>query len=185
MVRNPPLVSGMFHSCCSELTALGHRAELSSFLDVNQLLTKSFLLSCASFYEDELVKIVGGVVGSGDLVDSVSLWINSVAVNGQFYKWFNFRNTRNANPFFSMFGQDFKSKMRLLIDTRDWRIKAESDFIELCQKRNESVHRNYAAYSLDLTIDEIYEKHRSAMKFIRIVEYGTGKWLTRRFSSRT
>ena len=159
MIRNPSLLSGMFDSCCSELQALGDRNELSSFLDVNQLLTKSFLLSCVSFYVD-----------SGDLVNPVLTWINNVAVYGQFYKWFDFRNAKNTNAFFSKFGQNFRSNMRETIVAKDWRKNAELDFLELCQKRNEIVHRNYAAYSLDLTIEEIYKKHKSAMKFIRLVD---------------
>ena len=178
MIRNPLIVSTMFDSCRKELQALSDRSELSSFFDLNQLLTKSLLLSCASFYEDEIVRIVRNVVGNSSLVDSVKSWINSVAVDGQFYKWFDFRNARNANAFLARFGRVFKSEMRVVIDKRDWRKKAESDFIELCQRRNESVHGNYAAYSLDLTIEEIFEKHMSAMSFIRIIEYGTKKWLT-------
>jgi hypothetical protein len=162
MIRNPVLISGIFTSCNVELQALGERKDLSSYVDVSQLLAKSMLLSCASFYEDEISRIVRRVLETGSHAASVRAWLQSVAVDGQFYKWFNFRSARNTNAFLAMFGQDFKDKVRKLLDAKDKRKKAESDFLELCQKRNESVHRNYAAYSLELTLQD----------------YGVSKWLT-------
>jgi hypothetical protein len=177
MIRNPKLLSGMYQSCCDELLALSERSGLSSYLDVNQLVTKSFLLSCASFYEDEISTIIKNLINSHIKVDSVSGWIHNSAIDGQFYKWFDFRNNRNATSLFAKFGTQFKSNMRTLIDSKQSLKNAEIDFMELCQKRNETVHRNYAAYSLDYTLDEIYHKHLSAMKFIRAVEFGSKRWL--------
>lgn len=178
MIRNPAFLYEMFESCLSELEELGPRTGLSSYVNVTQLLGKSLLLSCASFYEDELVRIIKRAVESGNYPKSLITWINNVAIDGQFYKWFDFRNTKNSNAFIGKFGQEFKLKMRTIIDSKDLRKKSEADFMELCRKRNESVHRNYATYSLDLTINDINEKHRSAMGFIRIVDYGVRKWLT-------
>ena len=76
-----------------------------------------------------------------------------------------------------MFGSDFKDQMRELIDLKEWRTDAESSFLLLCISRNECVHRNFAAYNLKLTIDEIYCTHRKAMSFIRLVDYGSSRWL--------
>lgn len=177
MIRNPALISGVYESCTVELQALSERKDLSSYLDVTQLLAKSVLLSCASFYEDEVVRIVRGVLDSGGLSISVRSWLNSVAIDGQFYKWFDFRGAKNTNNFHAKFGPDFRDKMRTVLDAKDRRKTAERDFLELCKKRNECVHRNYAAYSLDLTIHDIYRKHQSAMSYIRIVDHGVKTWL--------
>ena len=178
IIRNPVLIKGMFNSCVSELNELKDRSQLSSYLDMNQLLTKSLLLSCASFYETEIVSTVRFTLESGGLNESVASFLDRSAVEGQFYKWFDFRGAKNTNPFLSKFGPDFKDRMRAEIDKRVSRQMAEANFLELCKKRNESVHRNYAAYSLDLTLEEIHNKHKSAMTYIRIVRYGAEKWLT-------
>lgn len=178
MIRNPVLISEIFTSCNVELQALSQRKDLSSYVDVNRLLAKSMLLSCASFYEDEVSRIVRRVLDRGSHAASVLNWLQTVAVDGQFYKWFNFRSAGNTNAFLALFGREFKANMRRLLDAKDKRKKAESDFLELCQKRNECVHRNYAAYSLELTLAEVYDKHKSAMAYVRVVDYGVSKWLT-------
>ena len=177
MIRNPALIAGVFESCMMELQALTERKDLSSYLDVNRLLVKSFLLSCASFYEDEITRIARAVLDGGRHPVGVRNWLHAVAVEGQFYKWFDFRGARNTNPFLARFGGEFKDSVRNLLNAKDRRLQAESDFLELCQKRNECVHRNYAAYSLELTLDEIYVKHMSAMSYIRVVDHGARKWL--------
>jgi hypothetical protein len=177
MIHNPALIKEVFESCMVELHALTERKDLSSYLDFNRLLAKSFLLSCASFYEDEITRIARAVLDSGRHSAGVRSWLHSVAVEGQFYKWFDFRSAKNTNPFLGRFGNDFKEGVRNLLQEKDSRRKAESDFLELCQKRNECVHRNYAAYSLELTLGELYDKHRSAMSYIRVIDYGARRWL--------
>ena len=177
MIRNPALISDIFSSCAVELRALTERKDLSSYLDVNRLLTKSFLLSCASFYEVEVTRIAKELLDSGRHPAGVRSWLHTVAIEGQFYKWFDFRSARNTNGFLAKFGMEFKANMRTLLDSRDKRKQAERDFLVLCQMRNECVHRNYAAYSLELTLEEIYNKHNSAMTYIRVIEYGVAKWL--------
>jgi hypothetical protein len=177
MIRNPPLISGIFKSCTVELQALSERHDLSSYLDVNQLVAKSMLMSCASFYEDEITRIVRSVLDAGHHTEPVRKWLNETAVDGQFYKWFDFRNAKNTSNFLGKFGKEFKANTRRLLDSRDKRKQAEQAFLDLCQKRNECVHRNYAAYSLDLTIQEIYNKHKMAMSYIRVIDCAARKWL--------
>lgn len=177
MIRNPSVVRDLYSASKTELTALKDRRELSSYLITTQMLSKAMLMSCASFYEQEITQIVERIVKRGRDNPIVTNWILKKAVEGQFYKWFNFRSAKNTNPFLAMFGSEFKDQMRELIDLKDWRSAAESSFLLLCTSRNECVHRNFAAYNLELTIDEIYRAHRQAMSYIRLVDYGSSKWL--------
>lgn len=178
MIRNPAVIADTYNSCTVELRELAYRDGLSSYVTLSELLTKSLLLTCASYYEAEIVDLVRGVVRMGAHRSDVCVWLNRVAVEGQFFRWFNFRgDTRNTNNFLSTFGSDFKSNMRELIDRSERRKYSETCFLELCRKRNECVHRNFVAYSLDLTIDEVYERHVSAMTFIRAVDIGIRSWL--------
>jgi len=119
MIRNPRMLKETFASCNEELRALGDRSELSSYLNVNQLLSKSFLLSCASFYEYEIVTVVRKVVQSGTFYSPVIEWLDKAAVDGQFYKWFNFRSAKNTNTFLATFGREFTDNVRSVIDHRD------------------------------------------------------------------
>jgi hypothetical protein len=178
MIRDPVIIKEMYLSSKSELAKLSDRQELSSYLITTQMLSKALLLSCASFYEHEIVNIVKSLVESRNGNKDVSTWLVRSAVDGQFYKWFNFRSVKNTNTFFSQFGSGFKENLRQILDRNGTRKLAEANFLELCVKRNECVHKNFAVYSLDLTLEEIYQKHKSAMTYIRAVWYGVQKWLT-------
>lgn len=180
MIRNPSIVREIYDASNAELAALSSRRDLSSYLLTTQMLSKSMLLSCASFYEQEIVQIVERVIRCRDANPNVTSWLLKTAVEGQFYKWFDFRHASNTNRFLSMFGAEFKECTRALIESRERRKAAEESFLLLCIKRNECVHRNFAAYNLDLTIDEIYKKHMEAMSYIRVIDVGTARWLENR-----
>jgi hypothetical protein len=179
MIHNPSLVKEMYEASKEEITALSDRQELSSYLLTTQLLSKAILLVCASFYEHTVTDLVKKLVASHICHNGVAEWISRIAVEGQFYKWFDFRSAKNTNPFLRQFGSDFQNTVRDLLKHSTRLQNAEKDFLELCIKRNECVHRNFAAYTLDLTLDEIYKKHRSAMTYIRVIDYGINKLLTR------
>src|SRR5687768_12702298 len=127
MIRDPALIAGIFASCRVELAALSERKDLSSYLDVDRLLVQSFLLSCASFYEAEVTRVAKVVLDGGQHPAGVRTWLQAVAIDGQFYKWFDFRSAKNTNAFLARFGAEFKDSMRKLIDARERRKNAERD----------------------------------------------------------
>ena len=106
--RNPQHIDDAYFSSRTELEALADRQGLSSYLDVSNLLTKSFLVSCASHYETIITDTVKDFVSSTCRSDSVASWIISHNVEGKFFSWFNFRSDKNINKFLKLWGDDYK-----------------------------------------------------------------------------
>lgn len=177
MIRNPRILGDLYVSSVRALDQLEKDGDLSSHLDTSRLLAKAYLLCCASFYEETVTRIVSRVVHSGQLASSVVSWLERVAVSDQFYKWFDFRNAKNAKRFLGTFGEEFTKQVTALLDKRDARRVGESSFLLLCVKRNECVHQNFAAYDLQLSLSDIHAAHRRAMCFLRAIEYSVDKWL--------
>jgi len=77
---------------------------------------------------------------------------------------------KNANQFFSLFGENFKTRITEIIrknKTLDDSIRA---FIELGHLRNLLVHSNFASYNFEnKTTDEIYLMYQKALLFIDLL----------------
>lgn len=170
MIRNPSLIRDVHDACSVGISGIEAGGDLSVQNTLSQSIAKSLLLSCASYYELEITELVRSALRSNVGSKCMLSWLEQQAVDGQFFKWFDFRNAKNVNRFFSLFGVEFRDLARGVIDAREYRRKSESDFMLICIKRNECVHKNYAAYSLDLTVDDLWRKHLSAMGFIRALE---------------
>ncbi len=171
MIRNPPLVEQLHDSSAAALTALEAQQELSFYADTATLLAKGLLLTCASYYERTITDLVRILVQSGSHPESVKKWLCDTAVDRQFFKWFDFHGAKNTNRFLSRFGSEFKKATRELIDRREWRKQGEASFLLLCTKRNECVHRNFGAYGLELSMEDVHREHLRAMVFVRLIEH--------------
>ena len=161
----------MHDACTVGISGIQADGDLSVQNTLSQAIAKSLLLSCASYYELEITELVRSALRSNVGSKCLLSWLEQLAVDGQFFKWFDFRNAKNANRFLSLFGMEFRDLARGVIDGREYRRRSESDFMLICIKRNECVHKNYAAYSLDLTVDELWRMHLSSMVFIRALEF--------------
>ena len=178
MIRNPTLIKDMFDACSMGVSGIQTIGDLSAQNNLSQAMAKSLLLSCASYYELEITELIRTSLRTHMKSKCMLAWLEPSSVEGQFFKWFDFRNAKNTNRFLAMFGAVFRDSARKMIAAREYRTIAEADFMEICIKRNECVHKNYAAYGLDLTVSEIWGKHLNAMAFIRTVEYSLANYLS-------
>jgi hypothetical protein len=72
----------------------------------------------------------------------------------------------NANQFFSMFGAGFKSTMsRRVKESEELRASVVA-FLEVGNERNKLVHQDYATFSMEKTLDEIYELYQKATRLV-------------------
>lgn len=126
---------------------------------------KSLLLSAASYFERRLVSILTELVDrwSGSTI-TLNEFVRIKAIERQYHTYFDWERP-NGNPFFRLFGPDFKSFM-------EQRCKDDGDFgdavkafIEIGRERNRLVHQDFGSYALEKTFEEIYGLHNRARVF--------------------
>jgi type IV pilus biogenesis protein CpaD/CtpE len=127
---------------------------------------KALLLAAASYFEHRIctcvVEFVRERAGGSVLVEN---FVKNKAISRQYHTWFNW-NDNNANQFYGYFGTDFKSAMTTKVkDTEDLKLAVQA-FLEVGNERNKLVHQDYATFSLEKTLDEIYSLYQEACKFV-------------------
>ena len=151
-------------------------AELVAFLDEQQEVSmrntadgnfrKSLLLAAASHFEQRLTNAVVFFVQEVTSNDHIITWlIRKRVVERQYHTWFDW-NSRNANRFFSMFGESFGRHMKSVVDEDDDLSSSIQAFIEIGRERNRIVHQDFGSFSLEKTSAEIYDTYRSATRFV-------------------
>lgn len=155
------------HTEFSELIGfLSAKKEIALHTVAAEHLPKSLLLACASHFERSLTESIVEFTAEVTSDQHVIKWlVETRVVKRQYHTWFDW-NTDNANQFFAMFGNDFKTYMKTLIrDDRDLdeSIKA---FLEIGRDRNRIVHSGFGNSDLGKTSEEIYNLYGSAKLFV-------------------
>jgi hypothetical protein len=95
----------------------------------------------------------------------VASFVKNKAIARQYHTWFQWDAT-NANQFFGLFGPDFRTDMIEWARNSDHLRTAIEAFMELGAERNKLVHQDYASFSLDKTLEEIYALYKAALRFV-------------------
>ena len=139
---------------------------ISLLATVEPAFAKTLLVSAASYYEQRMTEILVGLYKSGDGRSTVlAEFVRSQAIGRRYAQLFNWSES-NANSFFRSFGNDFRTYMvqKVRNDQKlDESIKA---FLELGKFRNDLVHGNYADFSLNKTVDEVFCLYQKAGRFV-------------------
>jgi hypothetical protein len=158
--------------------------------DLNKNFRKVLLLSAGSYFENQITSILSNFVRTKSNNDErVVNFLEKKAISGQYSKLFDWGRqnqpespTKNANAFFKLFGDNFKSQIEQELksnngDTQEQKaIKKNLNdsieaFIEIGHLRNILVHSNFAAYNYDQkTTEEIFELYKKAESFLDYVE---------------
>ena len=148
------------------LAFLDQAGQISFRITADDNFRKVLLLAAASYFERQLTEVVVSFVGTVTAPDHVVTWlIKKRVVERQYHTWFDWK-ARNANKFFSMFGNSFKNHMSKLVNRDDTLSSAIQAFMEIGRERNDMVHHDFGSYTLQKTLEEIYEMYRSAAKFV-------------------
>lgn len=129
---------------------------------------KGFLLATASYFEHRVCNVVVDFVrqsSNGSIL--VETFLRNKAIERQYHSWFDWR-AQNATQFYGLFGGEFKTQMVEQVKTEEMQ-KSVRAFLELGNERNKLVHQNYATFSMEKTLEEIYELYKSASKFVDIL----------------
>lgn len=143
--------------------------ELSLMVVLESHLRKTLLLSAASYFEytitRQVVDFVDEVGSKDKLINAV---VYNMAVSRQYHNWFDWK-VSNANKFFSIFGENFKSHMTKIIREDDKLETSIKSFMEIGRDRNQLVHNDYASFLINKTPDEIYEMYKNASLFVSCI----------------
>ena len=143
---------------------LQEKIEISFLNNYSDVFSKTLLLSVASYFEDAIKQIVHKILLTSES-KILKEFIENKALNRQYHTFFNWTGN-NANSFFGLFGEDFKKFMITKVKADEDLEQSIKDFLFLGKTRNELVHRNYALFNIDMTVEDIYNKFESALKFI-------------------
>jgi hypothetical protein len=171
---------------------LNGQGQISLVSDLNKHLRKVLILSAGSYFEHRITTILSDFVRakSGEDLRIVN-FLEKQAISGRYFQLFEWGKqnqpenpNKDANKFFSYFGEDFKAQAKSDIkiengdseDIKTEKTKLEESikaFIEIGHLRNILVHSNFAEYSYEnKTPDEIFALFQKAEPFL---EYLTEK----------
>ena len=147
---------------------LVEKGEISLWNNVDSQFRKTLVLYVASYFESMLKDIIIGFARNQSRVKSPLVeFIKNKAVARQYHTYFDWES-RNANSFFGLFGNDFKVFITKVINSDSKFDNSIKAFLELGQLRNQLVHNNFAIFPLDKTTDEIYGLYKDAKLFLEI-----------------
>jgi hypothetical protein len=139
--------------------------EVSLQISASDQFRKSLLLAAASYFEshlsNEILKYVSDCSGQSATVHS---FVRTKAVERQYHTWFDWQRS-NANQFFGLFGDEFKSFMKKAIDDSQDLKESMSAFMEIGRERNKLVHQDYATFQMEKTLEEVYALYKRAEIF--------------------
>lgn len=162
----PTPIDSMYEEHKSLISYLTLNNEVTFVATVEANFRKSLLLACASYLETRITEVLTEIFELHSEPSQVVLsFIKNKAMARQYHTYFQWDKS-NANQFFGLFGDECKkylvdhySKDKILQD-------AVTAFMKIGRLRNELVHQNFALYSLQLTVDEVYTEYKSAVPFI-------------------
>ena len=164
------IIDSLYKEFTDLLSFLDKAKEISLRSTVDVTFKKTLALSAASYFEDEirklLLKFVDESSNSNNLLIS---FVRNKAIARQYHTYFDWRG-KNANSFFSLFGDEFKQSAVEDINSDENLKQSIKDFLDLGNTRNELAHLNFANIELNKTAEEVYEQFKNAQKFLAYVK---------------
>lgn len=149
---------------------LREQDQISFASEVDNQSRKALLLSAASYFENKLTDILlqhmKYVTNQNTMIIS---FVKSKAISRQYHTYFKWDEV-HANQFWGLFGEDFKKEMKELVRNDRELDKAVRAFLEIGNERNKLVHSNFAIYTLEKTLEEIYNLSKTGEKFLDFLE---------------
>lgn len=149
-----------------ELIELVGISDLSLQTTLRITFSKSLLMAVAGYFEDQVQSQVIGFVrnstSGNELVEQLVLRRSFGRNYSSLFSW----DAKNANTFFRHFGDAFYQSMNRYANEHSEYQEAIRAFLDIGNTRNELAHENYAQFSLDKTMEEIYASYKIALRFV-------------------
>ena len=143
------------------------RSEPSLATSASATLTKALVLAGASEIEVDVQQhIVDYYVEiSGEDAAHAAAFVEKKAVKRQYHTYFDW-DKPSANPFFALFGPVFSVRLKAQMKADEEFATSVRAFLQIGSLRNQIVHQNFAAFTLELTPDEVHAMCVSARLFV-------------------
>ncbi|MFI6016134.1 HEPN domain-containing protein [Streptomyces sp. NPDC051287] len=129
------------------------------------MLPKVLLLAAASEFEHYVCLHLRDYVRDHVTAPGIVSLVDRKAISRQYHTYFDWPN-KKAGPFWGLFGKDQKRVIEAEISTKEEIREGQSAFLEIGSVRNELVHSNYATFTLNKTLEEVYDLYRRGCVFI-------------------
>jgi len=173
------VVDSLHEEYNSIISFLEQSKQTSLASDLNKNFKKILILSSASYFESEIYKIIINCVTQTTNSDPrIINLLKKKAITQQYHTYFTWGDkddpskiNKNANTFFALFGDEFKSTAQKEVKENIELESSINSFIEIGHLRNILVHSNFAAYQLDnKTTEEIYQLYKNSFIFIDYIK---------------
>lgn len=149
---------------------LKSKNEISLFIDADNKLKKILIMSAASYFETRIQEIIRNFVLQASQDNSkIKALMEAKAISRQYHTYFDWE-AQNANKFLKLFGDNFSTSFQVKIKNEQELEEAIRSFIQIGGLRNELAHKNFAAYHIEQTGQEVYELYQRAVKFVEEFE---------------
>jgi len=163
------IIDKLYEDNTSVLSHLLGANEISMYSDLDGKLKKVLVMSAASYFETEIRSIIETFVSRASNANAAVIGlVRNKAIERQFHTYFNWKD-RNANLFFSVFGDTFSRHCREQVKTDMEVAEAIAAFLELGETRNKLAHLNFGAFPVEKTSAEIYGLYQRALPFLTYV----------------
>jgi hypothetical protein len=144
-------------------------SEISFQNFVEPHLTKTFLLSCASYYESQIQEVIKIFMVSSTKDERLINFATNKGIKRQYHQYFEWESN-NINNFLGLFGEKFRISVSNEIKANDDLNRGMKSFLIIGNLRNKMVHDNFLGYSLPNTFDEIVEMNKQAIIFLTFLQ---------------
>lgn len=162
----PTAIDRLYAEAVEVINILKNVPQLSLHVAAADHFRKALLLASASYFEqrisDCVLRFVSDRAKGSILVEN---FVRNQAVARRYHTWFKW-DENNANQFFGMFGDEFKSIMKTKIAGSLDMQSAVKAFLEVGNERNKLVHQDYATFPMEKTLEEIYSLYLAALLFV-------------------
>lgn len=134
-------------------------------VELNNLLTKIFVLSIGSYFEKETLRILAAIYKHHIYSEALYYHIHKEILSDKFFKLFDFTE-KNINKFFSFYGKDFKKSMQEYRNQDPSFMTSEANFLQLINSRNIFAHEDIITVSTPTTIEDYYKYALNAAKML-------------------
>ncbi len=165
-MKNDTIVDRLYHEFQDLVSYLDQNGQISFCNTANENFSKTLLLATASYFEsritEHLLAFVREVAKENQRVVKL---VENKAIRRQYHTLFNWEAT-NANQFYGLFGETFKTFMTNEIKHDIKLEESVKAFLEIGRNRNSLVHQDFGTFSLGKTTDEIYQLYQKALYFV-------------------
>lgn len=160
-----PLISDFAENYHELKQFLMEHSKPSLALSVEHHMRKVFLLSCASYFENEIQGIIKQFLSDKSTDERIVNFAVNKGLARQYHTYFEWEG-KNINRFTSLFGDAFKEKIMSEVKANDLLAENIRAFLEIGNERNNMVHENFLSYNLGKTFDEIDALYVKASEFV-------------------